>query len=106
MQRSFDEALAEWRARGGRHPYQERHVSTSAERHAEVAAAAELLAGQHPEIIALAGRAGAIPVLSWTTPAGELALYEPSRGTAVGLTQRAPRAVAMQIFGHEPGAQP
>ena len=99
VQRSFEAALVAWHARGGRHGYAERIVSNSAERWVEVQAAAQLLAARQPQIIPVCSAHGPIPVLCWTTPDGELALYEPSVGTAVGLTRRAPAEVAAELFG-------
>lgn len=99
VQRSFDEAVSQWRRNGGHHGQRERTGFTSAERWREVQAAAQWMAVLHPQIIQVFSARGPIPVLWWTTADGELALYEPSVGTAVGVTRRTPLAVATELFG-------
>lgn len=99
VQRSYDRALSTWRARGGRHGYSERVACSVAERRAEVEAAAHLLATERTEIVSVLSNRGPTPVLAWTTAAGELALYEPTTGTAVGLTKRSPLEVAQELYG-------
>jgi hypothetical protein len=96
---SFDAALSEWRYNGGRHGHRQRTVSTSAERWLDVRAAAQWMAALQPQIIQVFSAHGPIPVLWWTTADGELALYEPSVGTAVGHSRRAPLEVATELFG-------
>jgi hypothetical protein len=99
VQRSFEAAFAAWRATGNRHDYRPRTISSHAERWRDVEAAAEQLAAHCPQIVPVFSSRGPIPVLCWTTPDGELALYEPGTGTAVGLTRRTPHEVATDLFG-------
>ena len=80
-QRSFDRALALWRGSEGRHTYDERSLATREERHREIHLAAELIAFAHPEIVLTQYRGQIVTVLSWKTPTGEIALYEPTFGT-------------------------
>jgi hypothetical protein len=99
VQRSFDEAVSLWRHKGRNHGHRERTAFTSAERWHEVEAAARWMSALHPQIIQVFSARGPIPVLCWTTADGKLALYEPSVGTAVGVTRRTPLAVATELFG-------
>ncbi len=99
VQLSYDRALSTWRAKGGRHGYSERMARSAAERRAEVETAAHLLATERAEIVSVLSNRGPIPVLAWKTAAGELALYEPTTGTAVGLTNRSPLEVAQELYG-------
>lgn len=99
VQRSYDRALSMWRAQGGRHGYRERVARSAAERRADVETAAHLLGTEQTEIVSVLSNRGPIPVLAWKTAEGELALYEPTTGTAVGLTKRSPLEVAQELYG-------
>jgi hypothetical protein len=99
VQRSFDEALSRWLHNRGQHGRRERNTFTSDERWLEIESAARWIAALRPQVIQVFSGRGPIPVLWWTTARGELALYEPSVGTAVGFTRRAPLEVATELFG-------
>ncbi|MCX6952691.1 MAG: hypothetical protein NTV51_11085 [Verrucomicrobia bacterium] len=90
VQRSFDRAVAAWRARGGSHGYRDEALTSAAACRAEVEAAARLLAGEPTQIVAVLSARGPIPVLIWQTAGGECAFYEPNTGTAVGRGATAP----------------
>ena len=84
LQQSFETALRAWHEKGGRDYYPERRPRSTEERRKEVELAARLLRFAKPQMTYVRSSTGPVKVLWWTTSEGDLAVYEPSVGTAVG----------------------
>lgn len=97
-QLSFDRALAQWRKRREWPNYKVRPTDAHEERTGEINLAAALISFAHPESVIVEFRGQAVTVLSWTTPDGNFALYEPTFGTAVGSSHRAPAQIARDLL--------
>ncbi len=98
VQEGFDRALARWTASGGRHGFEPSPTATAVERAQAIQAVAALVAEARPRILCVPVRDGVAEVLTWLTPEGELALYEPTVGTAVGPASFDPTTVARQLL--------
>lgn len=98
LQDSFDRAWAAWLSRGGQYGFKEPRVATLAERAQELELAAKILAFAHPTLIHVASKNGLVPLLWWLTPEGDLAVYEPTIGTAFGPQKYEPLLVAAALL--------
>ncbi len=108
-QASFEAALRRWRQEKRTHPYPERRPHSMAERRAEVLLARSIMAFAKTELLPVNTPTGVVTVLTWRTPTGELAIYEPTLGTAVGSTAgtvaEATRCLLAQFVSPHQGAR-
>jgi hypothetical protein len=84
VQHSFECALRSWNEEGGPDYYPERRPRSPEQRQKEVELAATLLRFAKPQVTHIPSSIGPVKVLWWKTSEGDLAVYEPSVGTAVG----------------------
>lgn len=85
-QTAFVSTLRRWWQVTKRHPYPERKPGSLKERREEVLLAKRIMSFTKTDLVTVTTRAGTVSVLTWETPTGELAIYEPMLGTAVGTT--------------------
>lgn len=85
-QTSFVATLRRWWQAKRTHRYPEKRPSSIAERHAEVLLARQIMSFAKTELVPVITPTGAVTILTWQTTTGELAIYEPMLGTAVGST--------------------
>ena len=98
VQQSFETAACLRREKGGWHFYPKRRPHSPVERLREIELAARLLGFADPKVICARSATGPVSVLSWKTAGGELAVYEPSHGTAVGPGDVAVADVVTHVF--------
>jgi hypothetical protein len=97
VQASFLRALQLWLCSGGRHGYPEKNPRTLAERRAELDLAARLIRADSRRV-QIETEEGLVSALTWRTPEGGLAVYEPTFGTAVTSADFAPEEVARLVL--------
>jgi hypothetical protein len=98
VQASFTTALDAWKRSGGKHPYRHRMPGSTAQRKQEVQLAKELLPEDGSDVVSVKIPGGTAAILTWRTLQGELAIYEPSFGTALTQAKITPAEFARHVL--------